>query len=383
MESLFLQEHATSEPVLLQPDEIKALLRLAPHLITIKPAEQGWRITTHSWVGSMLLPTGRTLVVQPKVPINNLLFMLASQYQLAQWERYTQLDACKNYDLLDIYVFVLLEWLEKLLQRGMLKEYQTLEEDLARVKGKYKVGRIPTEQTRFRCEYDELSHQTVMNGMLRGTLRLALQLPLQKPLLTRVKNYYRRLAETGEVNLTEAMFQRLAYNKLNRHYQSIINLCYLIFSNTVLHERSGESLFSGFLVDMNRLFEDFIRSTIQRQLPERRVVKSVKTNWAQARQTISHLPALIPDILIEGRKILDTKYYRNAIHQEKLHSAHLYQLATYCGAYQLDGILVYPENGQAINESYQYNDTCLSIRTIKLDGTIAELIQSVEELTLS
>ena len=104
-------------------------------------------------------------------------------------------------------------------------------------------------------------------------------------------------------------------------------------------------------------------------------------NWARTIQIENHLPAIEPDIVIDHRMLLDTKYYASPLKGDVLHSSHLYQLATYCRAYGLDGLLVYPENSAVFREFYDFDGWMLGIQTVNVSGTRQALQQSLQELS--
>ena len=44
-----------------------------------------WRLTAQGWCGQLRLPSGTEIIIQPKVPIENLYQMIATVYQLERF----------------------------------------------------------------------------------------------------------------------------------------------------------------------------------------------------------------------------------------------------------------------------------------------------------
>ena len=88
--------------------------------------------------------------------------------------------------------------------------------------------------------------------------------------------------------------------------------------------------------------------------------------------------------MVRNKAILDAKYYKTPFSRnEKFHNTHLNQLHTYLTAYGLKtGFLVYPEpdNGQAIHASYTIEAKSLTVFTIPINRSIAELEAAIKEL---
>jgi len=122
-----------------------------------------------------------------------------------------------------------------------------------------------------------------------------------------------------------------------------------------LADRPGERyVFSGYLLDMNALFERFVAAMFERAT---RTIPTVRVEYQQRGHYLDmgHRISIIPDLVLMGPNdtlvIVDAKYKRTQGQGRTLHPD-LYQIIAYCTAFalvgqqqnQAQGILVYPKS---------------------------------------
>ena len=123
---------------------------------------------------------------------------------------------------------------------------------------------------------------------------------------------------------------------------------------------------------MNNVFEEFIRRFLVRSLPEETVAKRHIGKWADG-INLALLPEMQPDIVIDDKFVLDVKYYRSVLgSQGKYHSSHIYQILSYMKILNVDGMLIYPEVAEKVQETYTLEGNSFSIKTIDVRGTREE-----------
>src|SRR6478609_3336497 len=130
-------------------------------------------IKTFQFVGYIVL-SDHILVISPKIPkisfINMIKYALSLEYN---WESYSSLDKEENY--YDLLVLIFLQELNKIIQKGLLKGYQTIEENKTFVKGKIlfkeNLSMNFNRPDKIYCTFDELSTDILENRIIKYVLQ--------------------------------------------------------------------------------------------------------------------------------------------------------------------------------------------------------------------
>jgi 5-methylcytosine-specific restriction enzyme subunit McrC len=147
-------------------------------------------------------------------------------------------------------------------------------------------------------------------------------------------------AQFAEVTILRAAQPRPQWTptRLNARYHTALRLAQLVLDATSITGAQGVTLSTGFLLDMPRVFEDFLTAALRSSI-------EIRYGGAVVGQFPDHLDhgrsvAMVPDILwrlhATVSAVVDAKY--------KAHtpSADVYQMLAYCTAYGLrSGHLVY------------------------------------------
>ena len=62
------------------------------------------------------------------------------------------------------------------------------------------------------------------------------------------------------------MVPEVHYTRLNRHYRPAVEMARLVIGSTLLEFLHGEAVGASLLVDMNRVFETFVRTALRQEL---------------------------------------------------------------------------------------------------------------------
>ena len=332
-------ESVTVAPGTFAPADLAVLQRHHDRHLSVKPEAGGHRIEAGSWVGTMQLPSG-SIRVRPKVPVANLLTLLLYGHELAHLRAVTEAAARRADSLYELLVLVLIAWVELLIKGGLYREYLPREEAIAGVRGKIIPHLSRLREGRTHCVYGELSYSTPLNIVIKATLLWILGRNIDQTIKMRARSLVRLLGQVATEPLSAASFRRVLFGRLNRNYRKIIGLCRSIYDASTYEESGAQVEFSGYMVSMERLFEQFVFGAISRAFGG--VTKQSRRNaWAGG--DTRYLPSIMPDIVIRDRLIIDAKYYRGVLDENgKVRSGHIYQMHTYMQALDLDGVLVYP-----------------------------------------
>ena len=161
--------------------------------------------------------------------------------------------------------------LRRAFSRGVLQSYRSYEDDLLTVRGRIDIqrqvarrfGRVPPIAVRF----DEFTEDIEENRILRAALVALGRLPLRREKSRATLARFNALLE----NVSLVPYARkgtpvIGWTRLNQHYRPAIELARLILDSTAFDQGSGNVGAITFLVDMNRLFEDFVVTGLREDL---------------------------------------------------------------------------------------------------------------------
>lgn len=355
----------------------------ASHLSVKQLNETDITIKASSYVGKIVLPSKKEIIIKPKVKINNLLYMISYTYDLVDFRYTEKRKQTKSDSLIHIYIIVLLNWIDNLSKKGLYKNYQVFSEELSNIKGKIKLNESLTKRHKLVCEFDDMSFSNEENKIIKATLLFIInQKHIDREFRQRALIFYRLLQKVPKIKLTERSFKKININKLNYYYKPVIELCELIFNNLRLTDDRDNTLFSGYMVNMYNVFEKFLLKALQKRLKNDKVSTSFKNNWVDF-VSDNNLPHIKLDILIEGKAIIDAKYYKTPFASTGNYiSSHIYQMITYLKAYKLSkGFLVYPAaDTEQIDSLYKIDNITFRIYTIPLNKEIADIEKALDNL---
>jgi 5-methylcytosine-specific restriction enzyme subunit McrC len=353
--ALLLREFEACEAEL--PKEVYTLLRSRyAGQLDVTPTDNAgvYRLAARDYVGRISLPGGGMLVIQPKVGVANLFYMLCADASLAHFHPPpTGLE--KNPDIFGFVIAALVKGVERLLIKGLYREYVPQERDLPFVRGRIVLGEQLRRHRDLKhhhvCAYADLTADTAENKVLAATLRYLpalLQPRGESELAKRVRCLLMRFEGVNAPGRGAAigLLRTIRLHRLNAEYGPVLNLCRLALHHLTLDEKAGPHAFASFLVDMPRLFESFVTERLRALLPlyGLRVVAQRHDYLDEERRV-----GIRPDILVyraqetEPALVLDAKYRRLDASESDL-SRDLYQVSAYLDRYGLSrGILVYPQ----------------------------------------
>ena len=215
------------------------------------------------------------------------------------------------------------------------------------------------------CIFDEFSENNLFNQILKATMMYLLRAEEVK--LER-KAAIRKLLVffdgIGTIDPTRIQWDRLHYQRNNRNYELLMNVCYFVLNGMLQTTESGEYRVATFSDDhMARLYEKFILEFYREHCPWLSEVKAgqVKWNIDSDASLIRFLPTMQTDIMLRlGEKtlIIDAKYYGETLQKQydkyTLRSAHVYQIFSYVKnldskhSGNVGGILLYAKTNEDI-----------------------------------
>ena len=400
MTTLSLAEYRTEPSVALTTQQRDFLDAIAPSIrVAPSPGEDGrYDLTPGSYVGAIHLPD-LEIVVRPKLPINRVLFMLSYSLGLTR-QQLSPFSLSKEDSLVEAIVPGFIYQVEQALKRGVLQGYRSEEDALQTVRGRLRVGdqvrkrfgiSLPIEVT-----FDEFTEDIELNRVLRAAIARLQRMRMRSdrtrwPLRT-IDN---ALSSVQLVEYSPGQLPRFNWTRLNARYRPAVELAKLILASAAFELDHGAVAASAFLVDMNKLFEDFVIVGLREALG---VSSRTLAQGAQGHPLyldVGRRVRLEPDISWwDGPAcsfVGDVKY--KAIEFEGFKHGDLYQLNAYTIATGLDqGLLIYaagegePHTHQVVNIGKRLEVAWLDISGSPSDvlaqvAAVAELVRSQRKLT--
>jgi len=327
-----------------------------------------------------------------QIPIENIYYLLCYAWNKLDEKDRVSIDIDDKTELLDLFAKILINAGKMLLKRGIDKDYVDHTTDLAGIKGKLEISQTLKSnllsKQRTICTFDEFTANILSNQILVTTIyRLIRTKGLDKQLKIDLRNLLRMFAEVDQLELKSSLFKQVKINRNNYLYGFIINVCQIIYENTLPSEEKGIFKFSDFTRDenkMNQLFESFVRNFYRIEQSKFNSVRKegIKWQFTATENDNQYLPQMITDITLENefeKIIIDAKYYRETMtlnyDKEKIKSANLYQLFSYLLNQQdndsktlhASGILLYPTIEKEYDLQFKYGNHNIHIRTLNLN----------------
>ncbi len=351
----------------------KARFALTP----IRGSDEWW-LSPESSVGVVVLPSGRRVHCQPKAPVRNIFFMLATALDL----RSPFMDQPVHFERIDELFDFLVEHLANLidarLHAGLYRSYLEREENLRAVRGRIMISedlrRNAVMRHRTFCQFSEFTWDVPENRVIRQTVFAMSRLVQRSDLQRRLSTLDRALGEIDPTPLPLSTFDTFQYHRLNEDYRPIHRLCRLLLEGSSVSEVAGSLGFRAFLLDMNVLYEQFLSVALAEAMPAGLVLASQRETHLDQQRWI----AIRPDIsLLRGGTpvlIADAKYKLHE-HERKGHSD-LYQMLAYCTAEGIEhGVLIYPKWERGGESMVQVRNSPIAISrfSVDLSGSIADV----------
>lgn len=317
------------------------------------------------------------------VPVRNVFYLLCYAWNRLAEGQLVDVSSIDRDELGDLFARMLISGVRHLLRRGLERDYLQCQEEVAGIRGRVALvethRRFLDRHGRASCTFDELTHDTLANRILKATMRkLASVDSLDAGNRWQLRSLMRRFGDVSDVRVTRADFSRVRLHGNNRPYHFLMSVCRLVHDCVLVDEGTGRYRVRDFLRDhhaMAKLFESFVFHFFRIERPDFEV-KSDIIRWdgdSVVDPTMAYLPTMRTDICLRNSSrtvVIDAKYYSETLEEwydaQRIHSAHLYQLVSYLknlrprGGADADaeGMLLYP----TVNRSLRLDYTLLGHR---------------------
>lgn len=384
-ELLVLQEYGDAD-IPLTSSQARTLRNLADARLTILPTDTPDRrlVRASSYVGTIVTPDVRILI-KPKVATANLFLLLESSGRALDLGREV-FDYDQTGDLIPSFATFYARHLEAALSHGVHHEYREHQERLSGIRARVDLSaqrRLAGLPLPVECRFDEYTADTHLNRLLRGALVRLLHLP-GVTVATR-QALHRLASRLGGVAAATAPDLRTptTFNRLNEHCRPAERLARIALSDASLQHASGTMAAAVFLVDMNKVFEQFVEARLRRYLEGELTVRGQRPTRLDDAGCVRMKPDLVfGSPSDEAAYVADSKYKVTADGFGR--EADYYQLLAYTAALDLpEGLLVYCQHdGSALPRQIvvQHLRTRLRTWALRLDRTPADVERELRTL---
>jgi 5-methylcytosine-specific restriction enzyme subunit McrC len=329
-----------------------------------------------------------------QIPIENIYYLLCYAWNKLEEKERVNVSVDDKTELLDLFAKILINGTKILLKRGVDRSYIDSTEEIAGVKGKVDISQTLKRNLLYKqrtiCTFDTFSPNIIINQILVSTINSLIRTKgLNKDLKKELITLQSMFSGVDIVCINISSFRQVKLNRNNRFYGFLMNVCEIIYENTLPSEEFGNYKFTDFTRDerkMNQLFEAFVRNFYRIEQNKFSIVKKESIRWQfdyEEEDNYMFIPKMETDITLENtteKIIIDAKYYRETMtinyDKEKIRSNNLYQLFSYLLNQEDDnqktesakGILLYPTIEKDYNLRYQYKSHIIEIRTINLNS---------------
>ncbi len=351
-------------------------------------------LQAQNFVGLIQTKDGTTIEILPKLQkkskeeLKTLLLKMLKTINNSPFKDFNiaQLKDSKM-PLLEIFISMFLDELDKLIKRGIKSDYIQKEENLKFLKGKLnlkeQIKKNFIHKERFFVEYDEFMSDRIENRIIKTTLKYLYKKSKLNKNQKRIREFLFVFDEVKECKNIKIAFNNIKLNRQMEDYQNIILWAKIFLFGNSFTPYKGNSVAFALLFDMNQLFESYVYHYLKNKMKIKNIKAQDKTHHLAYLNGKDKKFQLKPDIVVNnGKVILDTKW--KILSEEKTHNginqADMYQLYAYGTKYQncKTLFLIYPKENEIESSYYKFFDNLkLKICFFDFDGENEELKKEI------
>ena len=390
MKQINLQEYQDSKEILLTVSD-RDLINDALPSVSIEPVKgkgNTYLLRPGSTVGALEIGD-MSVLIEPKIGIPQLLSLACYAMGVYKPQEQHFFDFQKAETLPDALALALVAAARRAFGRGLLRGYLMQEEALHTVRGRIRFD----EQIRRRygiplpveLRFDEFTEDILVNRLVKAAAARIGRMTLRSSEVRRRLGWIAAILEN--VSLLE--FRRrnvpeVRFDRLNEHYRHVVGLARLILLHSEFESFRGDVRASGFLINMNDLFQEFVTQALRETLGVSD--RTLRDDRGIRRLTLAeeNKVQLKPDLSWwDGETCMfvgDAKY-KKIVHST-VPNADLYQLLAYTTALDLPGGLLIYAQGEAEAATYDIRHTCKQLEVVALDlsCSLEEILDRVKAI---
>jgi len=354
------------------------------------------KIAMHGYIGVIKLTPTQTLISNPKICIENVLRMYNYVNSKVKFGE-NEIALAKEQNFLDILSHLFIKEVEAICRNRFRRFYRDAVDNLTILKGKILVAETIQRNLyspHIVCEYSEFTENIIENQVIKYAIYLQMKAYTRTQgkvdLYAKLRNLYTYFSNVTLRYISPDEISGIIYNRLNQGYREAHYLSKFFIEHLYIRHGVGETTFYSFMINMNQLFENFVRSILRKYNTNYRVKNENKMNLTLD-HTDKNIIKIKPDIILEQNNkteyIIDCKYKRiktieedKEVDASKPYPSDVYQILTYMVAQKCTkGVLIYPKGEaedtvikvQVENETYTIKVKQIDLTNLEEDRLIA------------
>jgi 5-methylcytosine-specific restriction enzyme subunit McrC len=253
----------------------------------------------------------------------------------------------RAHSLPEVYLLDFVTQVERLFRQGLTKQYQTVTENCRAMKGRLRFAEHvrcnAVHQERFFVEHAAHTIDHPLHQLLKKALQTVKNVSSNPEISQRTRRLLHSLTRVSEQPPEALMSKKKTFNRHTERYRTAMTAAQQILAASFSHVYRGNTHQGfAFMLDMNRLFEEFVYRRLHRL--------SITHGFSVHRQTAQSLWGTTnarPDILVKFRDsrknvVVDTKW--KVLLQPRPSAEDLHQIYVYNQLFEAQrGILLYPQ----------------------------------------
>ena len=372
MTSIVLRE--SGEPVIASLEAEQASRLTASGVVSITYLAPGrFVVTAGSKIGACAV--GDVVVrIAPKVDIARVFYLLGFGKNFSWRPERISFDVTD--DLVAVMAGAFVSQAERAVEQGLLQGYVERDDELPVLRGRLR----ETEQMSRRfglavpllVRFDDYTADTPENQLLRGATDRLLTMPtLPSDIRRRLRGLRLVFADIAPLR-RGAPLPTWQPSRLNARYHDALWLADVVLRNNSLDHPDGSVRANGFMIDMAKLFEDFVTARLSSAL--RSVGGTVQTQDRRHFLDAGHEITLRPDLVwysaggaLRPIAVVDVKY--KAEKPAGFPNADVYQALAYCIALRLPACHLVYAKGNEESVTYTIRNAGVEVIAHTLDLT--------------
>lgn len=378
-----------SDPLELEED-VRLLLE-STKLVVVRGIGRGkWKLLPNGFVGAVQVDD-LLVEVKPKgkVGVSQILFLLS--YAKDPGFRPQDVEAEATDDLWAALGETLARLGERATSGGVLQGYISRDGASRTVRGRIRMSDQVTRRPGFmfpiEVTHDEYTIDIPENQILRAAVRRMLAVPrLNTGVRRRLLHLERKLMDVSSLVRGNRLPQWTP-SRLNAAYVPALRIAEVVLQNMVAEAATGKLRVSSFVVNMAKVFEDFVTVALSEALRKYpgRTVAQYKTYLDEPCSEGIPRIVLRPDIVHffggEPALIFDAKYKAASANGQYPNADH-YQMLAYATAIgRTDAWLIYADSGVPTRRRVRNSEICVHEFPIDLSGRPSEVLARVEAIS--
>ena len=339
------------------------------------------------------------------IVIRNIYYMLAYAFQVLQQTNYKKIETEPFENVQDLFASIMYIGVSGQLKRGLYKEYILINEDLKVLRGKLNLTetikkRAKNDRGTLSCEHDDLSINNHFNQIIKATLvSLTKDKRVKRETRLKLRSILRFFEEADDINLKDVKWSSLRFQRNNKSYEMLLNICYFAYTESLLSNQSGNQKIMAFSDDnMAKVYEKFILEYYKKHHKDLHP-NAMRIKWDLDEDfknpVIVFLPEMLSDITLRRdgyTLIIDAKYYSKSMQQQfdkyTLRNSNLYQIYTYVknedrtSSGKVSGMLLYAktDNDTVPSADFSTGGNRITVKTLDLDADFNEIKRQLDQI---